>query len=337
VTPGARRSRELNRGAPRGWRPHNCKAVAVEKVDGPPPRLFAIISSWFDSDIIEATVANCFAQGCERVYLLDNASPDDTVERAIQSGATLAQSYTTEFYDEDLRIRLQNEIVRRETEAAGADDLWWLVLDADEFPGTWDGRPVIETLAGLPSHIRTLGCNCVDLYPLSEDQYVPGTHPASCLTHGVWRRGGVRIWCGCGHWKHCAVRYRNGAYDFAHTRGNHTFATPPGSTLRLYEPHFDLAFFHAPLRRKADAYARLSALCGSGRSAWDDQAINSNGAIKRWKCLDAVYSGRWNEVEIPHSQIYGRDLKGVALYPWRRLLPNVPADVFQVEAAQCAG
>lgn len=322
MKPGLKRSLELNRGAPDGWTPRNCSMVpsVYRDDDDTPPHLFAIISTWFDADIIEATVANCFAQGCERVYLLDNASPDDTVERAKKAGAVLAKSYKTEYYDEDLRIRLQNDIVRRVTEATKAPDLWWFVLDADEFPGTPDGRPVREALRGLDHSFRTVGCDCIDLYPLSDDQYVPGTHPAECMTHGAWRRGGVRVWCQCSHWKHCTIRYLDGVYDFAHTRGNHTFAVPPGSKLALHEPNCDLTFFHAPIRRKEDAYRRLEALCGSGRSKWDDEAINSNGAIKRWRCLDAVYSQRWSEVEVPHSQVYGRDLKGIALYPWRKLL-----------------
>jgi len=318
--PGVQRSRELNGGAPDGWVSRNCQATQVIKAEGPTPRLFAIVSSWFDADIIEATIANCFAQGCERVYLLDNASPDDTAWAAKKAGATIAEIYETEYYDEDLRIRLQNEIIRKTTVAEKTDDLWWFVLDADEFPGTWDRTPVIESLKGLPPHIRTIGCNCIDLYPMSENQYAPGQHPAECMTHGVWRRGGVNLWCGCGHWKHVTIRYLNGVYDFAHTRGNHSFAVPPSSSLQFYEPDFDLAFFHAPLRRKEDATQRLRALCESGRSLWDDQAINSNGATKRWKSLDDVYEKRWSEVEIPHSQVYGRNLRGITPLPWPTLL-----------------
>ena len=65
--------------------------------------------------------------------LVDNDSPDDTVEQALAAGAELAQSFTTEHYDEDLRMRLMNDVVEQESRAQDADHVWWLWLDADEF------------------------------------------------------------------------------------------------------------------------------------------------------------------------------------------------------------
>ena len=38
-----------------------------------------MVKSWMDGDIIEATVRNAFAQGVERVYVIDNGSDDETV------------------------------------------------------------------------------------------------------------------------------------------------------------------------------------------------------------------------------------------------------------------
>ena len=57
-------------------------------------RLFAIVGTWMEADVIEATVKNAFTQGCERVFLVDNESPDDTVEKAIAAGAELACSFS---------------------------------------------------------------------------------------------------------------------------------------------------------------------------------------------------------------------------------------------------
>ena len=45
-------------------------------------RLFAVIKSWMDEDIIEATVRNAFVQGADAVFLVDNASTDATLARA---------------------------------------------------------------------------------------------------------------------------------------------------------------------------------------------------------------------------------------------------------------
>ena len=42
--------------------------------------LFAVVKTWMDEDIIEATVRNAFAQGVDRVFLVDNASTDSTVD-----------------------------------------------------------------------------------------------------------------------------------------------------------------------------------------------------------------------------------------------------------------
>src|SRR5690349_12004867 len=47
-----------------------------------PVRLFGIVATWCEEDVIEATVHNAFAQGCERVFIVDNESPDATLRRA---------------------------------------------------------------------------------------------------------------------------------------------------------------------------------------------------------------------------------------------------------------
>jgi len=52
-------------------------------------RLFGLVTAWMEGDVIAATVANAFNQGCERVFLLDNDSPDDTVAQAQGAGAEL--------------------------------------------------------------------------------------------------------------------------------------------------------------------------------------------------------------------------------------------------------
>ena len=52
-------------------------------------RLFAVLGTWMEADIVEATVANARAQGCERVYVVDNGSSDETVEAARSAGAIL--------------------------------------------------------------------------------------------------------------------------------------------------------------------------------------------------------------------------------------------------------
>ncbi|MFO0919457.1 MAG: hypothetical protein U0872_14250 [Planctomycetaceae bacterium] len=344
---GMQRHHELNGGAPPGW---NSVWPIPKKVTRQPaatPTLYAIISTWFDGDIVAANVRNCFAQGATKVFILDNASPDDTVANAIAAGAEIAKVYETAKYDDDLRIHLQNEIIRTETENSGIRDLWWMVLDSDEFPTSLTGEPLIEAVRDLPPEIRILGCDFIDLYPFGPDaatQYEVGRHPAECMTHGVWRRGGIRKshdnkwFCQCGHWKHTLIRILNGDRDIAHNRGNHTVTIPPepggmrGATIsqarvvkhRIFEPDFEYITFHAPMRRREHMERRLSALCGTGRSEWDDQVIRGQGAMKRFRAMEHVYSNNWAAVEFPHSQVYGRDITGLCPYPWRTLLRDYP-------------
>ena len=62
-------------------------------------RFFAVIKTWMDEDIIEATVRNAVAQGAEAVFLVDNGSTDATVTRAQAAGAVVADSYETDVFE----------------------------------------------------------------------------------------------------------------------------------------------------------------------------------------------------------------------------------------------
>src|SRR2546429_7689227 len=81
-----------------------------------PVRLFAVLGTWMEADVVAATVRNAIAQGCERVYLVDNDSPDDTVDVARREGAILARTFSSDRYDERLRLRHMNEVVAEQSE-----------------------------------------------------------------------------------------------------------------------------------------------------------------------------------------------------------------------------
>src|SRR5205823_9780207 len=66
---------------------------------------------------------------CERVYLVDNDSPDDTVKVALDAGATLAAKYTTPHFDEHMRRMILNSLVALLSLQEGADHIWWLHVD----------------------------------------------------------------------------------------------------------------------------------------------------------------------------------------------------------------
>ena len=328
--PGIHNQRQLNSGAPARW--VHCDIRRIDTDSLPPEsdsiELYATISTWNDVDIIETNVRNCFANGCARVYLLDNDSTDRTVEVAISAGAVLAESYSTQFYDEDLRIRKQNEIVERVTKEEGHKILWWCTLDGDEFCVGRNGEPLIETLRNAPEEISTIGSNCIDLYPTPGNEYVIGEHPAKCFSKGITRIEGSGQYCQVGHYKHMYFKQTDGKFNVAQTRGNHCLATPHKCI--LFEPAFTLQFFHSPYRRQQETFLRLQALCdkshgqnGLHRSAGDDEVTGNHGSIKRWRTLEHVYAGEWDKVEMPHSQLFGRPIIGVALYPWRVLAPEL--------------
>src|SRR3569623_1577160 len=57
-------------------------------------QMYGLVAAWYEADIIGDCVRHQFAQGCERVFLIDNGSPDDTIEQAQAAGAELAASYS---------------------------------------------------------------------------------------------------------------------------------------------------------------------------------------------------------------------------------------------------
>jgi hypothetical protein len=320
----------MNGGAPAGWKTHFPIMRPDDLLRTPScAKVYAIVSSWFDGDIIEATVRNCFQNGCEKVFLLDNDSPDDSVKNASKAGAEVAEVYRTEYYNEDLRIKKQNEFVRSVVERENHEELWFVFLDADEFLTGWQGEPFAHSLRRVPPQFRTVGSNAIDLYPSGDERYIIGEHPAKCMSKGMFRQAGRwrRHERGC--WKHVPLLYRNGVYDIAQCRGNHAPSLPPNAPL-VFEPDWGLWIFHAPIRREEDARRRLRALCAKGsgvgdkhRSAGDDQVTGGHGAIKRFRSLDAIFRQDWANIEQPHSQIYGRTVLGVTLYPWRKIAPEL--------------
>lgn len=327
MIPDKNRSKSLNSGAIDGW--HFIKPLVSDtpcsRTDE--PLIYAIISTWHDGDIIYDAVRNCFNNGCSKVFVLDNNSPDNSVSEAIRAGAEIAEIYDTEYYDDDLRIRKQNLFIKNIVETEAHRELWFITLDGDEFPTGIGSDTIQQTLGRMPGELRTIGSKAIDLYPNKGEEHIIGQHPASCFAYGINRI--ARCYCELSDWKHVAIRYFNGVYDISQCRGNHR----PAHMLRnrtIYEPrHLTLPIFHAPIRNEINTRARLTALCGKNnelgyhRSIGDDKVIGGQGAIKRFHSLDMIYSQQWDKVELPHSQMYGRDIIGICPYPWKKLHPTL--------------
>ena len=99
-----------------------------------------IVKTWMDEDIIEATVRNAVGTGSGRcVPGRQRQHRSRPCESAEEAGATLADIYRTDRFDGRLAQALMNAVVARESLRHGAEHVWWLYLDSDEFPEGPDG------------------------------------------------------------------------------------------------------------------------------------------------------------------------------------------------------
>ncbi len=284
-------------------------------------RLFAVIGTWQEADIIEATVRNARAQGCERVYLVDNESRDDTIAVAEAAGATLARRFHTDRYDEGERMRIMNEVVATVSEEVAASDgvghIWWLWLDADEFPHGPRGMTVREYLAGLDRRFRVVGARFFNHYPDRVPEYVEGRHP---LDYQPLCDEFTYPMCHEGHRKHPLQRWDRGGPAITCLAGFHQ-ATAPDTV--LIEPAEPIFLHHFPFRVEAVSRRRLELLVGdAGGRASGDPKLHWH-IHKRFRQLDAVYAHHWDAVE--DLSPAGRR-KGIRLRPWVRQVPKVDTD-----------
>jgi hypothetical protein len=274
-------------------------------------RFFAVLGTWMEADVVEACIDNARTQGVERVFLVDNDSPDDTVARAAAAGATVSRTFGTESYDELLRMRLMSDVVDEVSRADGAEHIWWLWLDADEFAHGPGGRTLRDHLATLDHRFRIVGTRYLNHYPSGAPQNVPGRHPIDyqpLCEELRWR------FCTQGHRKHPLQRWDRNGPPIECGPGFHKAS----STELLLEPSDGAFLHHFPFRDEALSRARLDVLCGGdgagGRGHEGDPATDH--MLARFRSLEAVYAQRWAEVD---NFMPGAGL-GVSVVPWDELV-----------------
>jgi hypothetical protein len=246
-----------------------------------------------EADIIGATVMNAFTQGCDAVFLIDNDSPDDTVEVAVRAGARLAERFSTERFEEQLRFDLMNRAVASISEADDAQHIWWLWLDADEFPQGPHGLTVREYLSGLDRRFRIVGSRFINHFPDRAPAYIPDFHPIEfqplCEEHDM-------NVCPARHRKHSLQRYDRGANPIECGLGIHKALSEDRP---LVEPKDAVFIHHFPYRVEQATRRRLGMLCGTdenGRTRVQDGDTAVDGMVPRFETLDAVYRGDWEHV-----------------------------------------
>lgn len=261
--------------------------------------LFAVVKTWMDEDVIEATVRNATLQGATSVFIVDNGSTDGTVARAVGAGASVAEIYETEWFDGRLVQPLMNAVVARESLRSGAAHVWWLYLDSDEFPEGPGGLSIREYLATLDRRFRLVGARYVNHFPSEKPEYIPGFHPIDfqplCYEFDPAR------WPPCprGHWKHPLQRFdRHGHFLLSNDGAHSGFCSEP-----LIEPSDSVVTHHFQYRDERLTRAKLEFTCGpdSTRTTLHG-STGFDGFARRRRSLDAVYAGRWSEVDtIPNK------------------------------------
>jgi hypothetical protein len=284
-------------------------------------RLFAVLGTWLEADVVGATVLNAFTQGCERVFLIDNDSPDDTVAEALAAGAELARSYATDHYDESVRMTLMNQTVAEVSSGVhhtdGDEHLWWLWLDADEFPHGPGGLTLLEYIRSLDGRYRVVGSRFLNHIPDRRPFSIAGRHPLDfqplCEDHAY-------PMCDRNHRKHPLQRWDAAGPAITCLPGFHmaTSAEHP-----LTEPVVPIITHHFPYRSEDLTRARLDTLCArdldGGPRARNDEAAEH--IASRYRSLNAVYDRRWSAVE---NIMPDRPRFGIELAPWTQFVE--PAD-----------
>ena len=285
-----------------------------------PVRLFGIVPTWFEGDVIEATVHNDFAQGCERVFIVYNESPDDTVKRAEAAGAEIASVYHTDFNDMDRRQAEIRGVINTVSPEVAADHVWWLVSDADEFVHAPSGLRIVDDLSRLDRRFRVVVLACSS----TSRRVSPRTSLAAihstinpCARNCRWPgaafvTGSILFSAGTG-----PVR------EVVPGCGMHRVQSP----VRMREPREGAFMHHFQYRNRPDTSERLRRLCeaqedGVVRSALADMLQRqASGARRRWATLDYVYSQDWAHMQRRTPRGYR---PGVDPKPWTFLVP--PAD-----------
>lgn len=290
----------------------------------PGVRLFAVIGTWMEADIVESTVHNARIQGCERVYLVDNASTDDTVERALAAGATLARTYATARYDESVRLDHMNGVVAEISERESDSHLWWLFLDADEFPHGPSGMTLGDHVRTLDRRFRVVGMRCFDHYPVDLPHHLPGRHPIDAQP---WCHELALSMCSNHHRKHSLLRVDKKEPPIRAGNGFHLVECERP----LCEPAQPAFLHHFPYRDESVTRARLNRLWikdSAGATRADPDRDTHMQA--RLQSLAAVYSQAWDQVvNFVALDSFGKQMAsqprpaGVELEPWADTVPAV--------------
>jgi len=288
--------------------------------------LYGIIGTYNEDDIIYATVKNAFAQGCERVFIIDNNSTDNTVNEAILAGAELIRNFETSYYYELLRIRIMNDAIEEISLGSSLDKIWWLWLDADEFPEGPDGLTIGQYLETLSSKYRIVGSNQINHFPTKKPYYIERYHPIDFMPFGEEFNAKTFVinHCKVWHWKHPLHKYIKGKPMIRAKSGFHMGYCSE----ILFEPSIPIITHHFPFRDKEKTYKRYKELCKNNGNTIARNKYNDNMSVKkesaisrRFNNLDYIYNQQWDRIYISPTPKNEKSKVGIKL---NKYISNCP-------------
>lgn len=207
----------------------------------------AVLFVWNEADIIEATIRNLFCQGVDNIYVIDNGSTDNTVELAARAGARLAQPVVSRYFEERIKYTAINALIAAVNAASDEARIWWIIVDADEFPESGLGIPLRDLLLRCPPGVRLIPAIVPNHAPTHQPYYVSGYHPADfqpCIV-------------GSDADKLPLLRYDKGSSHIMTMGGAHTYSNPDGYLTGL---DHKIRLHHFKFRTPEQTASRLRAL-----------------------------------------------------------------------------
>lgn len=166
---------------------------------------YALLFTWYEADIMAANIENLRQQGVDRIFIIDNDSPDDTREVAEAYGAEIISIYRSNNFNEQMKVRKVNEFTKKIVDEAPHDHVWVLHLDADELPTGPHGMTIRQYIETLDRQFRVVGSVWVNHDPNLSVQNIPGFHPEEFQPFAAYH--GTEGVCDLTHDKHQLIRH----------------------------------------------------------------------------------------------------------------------------------
>ncbi len=275
--------------------------------------LYGLVMVRNESDIIGDSIRNAFAQGADRVFVIDHSSVDGTVSCALDAGAELVDTWQGTWNERE-RMKLENSIVAEISDRSEHDHIWWLWFDADEFPRPAGGGTIRELVTRLDERIRLVGAVNLNHLPTpGRPTFLPGVHPAGYQTLVVDEHHGS--FCRLGHRKHPLQRWDRHGPMIRSLGGFHTAVCDAGP---IPEADVDLVIHHVQWRDRETTERHLKE---DGRFVLDRYMTNYT---ERLLSIDAVYDHDWKKV---WNQNPLRSNRGIKVIDWRSIRPEISTDL----------